>query len=245
MQFEELPYKTYLPLVLRSESTSSEIMDGTVTDNGSPVSGTTLVLRYFDGSSWSTYATTTTDRNGGYRFTHLPALTGSQRFYVRWYNSESDATQLSSWSCWVVTSTATAGDHHCSFDLQDITLLSPTHGSTISLPYTFRWEQRPIHTDDYEFLLADMSDYNPYWYHAAGYVDSYMMNGLPNGFSSGPQYGWWMRVYGPDGYGVSYYYQTVTFSNTGATLNSQAGPMTDHLSRNELEPVRPHPCRRR
>lgn len=94
----------------------------------------------------------------------------------------------------------------------------PSHGSNISLPYTFTWRQWEQVTDDYELNLADVTDLDPYWWTgpSLGYVGSYRMESLPVDFVPGEEYGWWLWVYGPDGYGVSRYHYVVTFTNTGA-----------------------------
>lgn len=231
----------YLPLVLNSHGTASNVFQGTVTDNGSPVAGIELLLRYYDGSAWSDYATTTTSSSGNYQFTDLPNLDADQQFYVRWYNNHSNSNWLSTWACWTITSSTTDPDaYRCNFDLDNIDLLSPSHGATVSLPHTFTWRTRGITTDDYELELADMSDYNPYWWTSPlGYVGSYTLSSLPDGFTLGQQYGWWMWVYGPDGYGISYYYRDVTFSNVGNRAKVQTVPMSSRILKESIEVIAP------
>lgn len=232
--------RIFLPIILNNSSTQN-IVKGTVTDKGNPVSGTEVFLRYYDGSSYSAYATATTDSNGSYQFTDSPTLTGDQRMYVSWSNSDNNSNRLSYWSCWSIYSDTTDPDaYQCDFDLKDIVLASPSGGSTISLPYTFYWNTRGIVTDDYELNIADLNNnYDPYWWESFGYTDHYTMNSLPSEFSINKEYNWWMWVYGPDGYGISYYYNNVTFSNTGNRLNGEVVPMTTLLPKEDIEMIAP------
>jgi len=232
----------YLPIVLNAYSGTPNLLQGTVTDNGTSVAGTEVLLRYYDGSTWSTYATASTDSGGKYQFTNLPNLGTDQSYYVRWYNNDSNPNRLSTWACSSISSSTTDPNaYRCSFDLDNIDLLSPSHGATVSLPHTFAWGKRAITTDDYEFNLADMNDLDPYWwtFPSLGYVGSYTLNGLPPDFVVGQPYGWWMWVYGPDGYGVSYYYHNVTFSSAGSSVGIQAVPISTRFSRGNIEVVAP------
>ena len=236
--------KLYLPLVFRAYAPSN-ILHGTVTDAGDPASGIEVRLRYYDGSAWSTFATAATDSNGNYRFSNPPHLGADQRLYVRWDNDEYNSDWLWKWVCWSVTSSTTdLAARRCDFDLENVDLLSPDPGATVSLPHTFAWRKRALTTDAYEFNLADTSDNDPYWWNYLGYVSSYTLSGLPDGFTPGQQYGWWMWVYGPDGYGISYYYRNVTFSNTGSSVGIQSAPMSERAPRYELEAISPPQAQR-
>ncbi|MCB8978673.1 MAG: hypothetical protein H6657_14730 [Ardenticatenaceae bacterium] len=218
-------------------STYIEKLLGLVTENGSPVAGETVELRYFNGSAWTTYSNTITDSGGNYAFTNLPILNGNTYLYVRWLNTSSNSDRLSSWSCWTIfNSTSGSESFVCNFDISGINMLLPAHGTTVSLPYTFSWERRLVTSDSYEINIADVIDLDPYWWTAPslGYVESYTMSSLPDGFAPNELYGWWMWVYGPDGYGVSYYYYNVTFSNAGEAIIS-ATPMIDYKQLNGLE----------
>ena len=211
-------YRIYLPAVLNNQSLQ---LVGTVTDQGVPVNGTEVLLRYYNGSSWSTYSYTYTDSIGKYQFTTLPTLSAGQEYYVRWDNMTANPDQLWGWYCDHIDSTTTDPNAYiCDFDIKNIVLLSPDSGSTVSLPQTFTWLTRTLTTDDYELNLADMSDGVPWWWTdpSLGYMGSYTLNSLPTGFSTGIQYGWWMWVYGSNGYGESYYYRPVTFSTSGSQV---------------------------
>ena len=105
------------------------------------------------------------------------------------------------------------------FDIADIPLVSPSSGATVGLPQTFQWTRRTASpTDSYELNLYDYVDFNPWWWTAPplGYVNSYTLNSLPTGFTSGTTYAWYVAAYSPDGgYGESYYSYQVTFSGGG------------------------------
>ena len=239
--FESGFYSVYLPLTLKSYDgdTTPNVLSGTVTDNRNFVVGTELLLRYYDGSSWSTYATATTDSSGNYQFTNLPSLGTDQHFYVRWYNTNDDSSRLWTWGCWSITSSTTdLNAYQCDFDLENVVLVSPSNGASVSLPHSFYWNTRGITTDDYELNIADRSDYDPYWYNSVGYVGNYTLSSLPTGFSLGEEYGWWMWVYGPDGYGVSYYYRNVTFSSTNKA-STQDIPIFTRISKEGIEAIAP------
>jgi hypothetical protein len=183
-----------------------------------------LALRFYNGSSWSTYTTTTTGADGSYSFTGVPSLGSGQRYYVRYQNPGGTYTgRLWFWGTRRLDS-YTAGTNVAigDFDIADIPMVSPAHGATVTLPYTFQWTRRSATpSDSYEFDLFDPSDGSPYWWTdpTLGYVGSYTLNSLPSGFSPSTQYGWDVWVYSPDGgSGESYYYRTVTFSNAGLGL---------------------------
>jgi M6 family metalloprotease-like protein len=226
----EIPNPTvYIPVVMRANPVPPTApLYGTVASNNIPVSGMTLTLWYYNGSSSSSFATATTDSNGKYAFNSVPTLTSGQYIYVRWVNS-GNSSYLSSWTCYSVSSNAQL-PHGCSFDISNVVLSTPVHNSSVSLPYSFTWQRRSILSDSYEFDLNAFTSAGPYWWSAKlGYVSSYTLNALPNSsFSVGVPYGWYLWIYGPDGYGISYYYFSVTFLNTGsAVLDSRQSEMDD------------------
>lgn len=216
-------------------------LTGTVTDNGITVGGTEIQLQFYNGSIWSTYATTTTDASGNYQFLYPPLLGGEQSLYILWFNNDNNASRLASWSCFSVTwFTTEPSAYQCNFDLDNVDLLSPISGATVSLPSTFIWSQRFSPTESYELNLADISDYNSYWWTGPlGYVDRYTLNGLPSGFVPDQQYDWWMWVYGPDGYGISNYSYSITFSNEGARLEVEQVPLPAGISKEDVEMIAP------
>ncbi len=225
----------YLPLILKNAGNSSTTPYGTITDQGSPVAGTTVLLRYYDGTSWSTYASTTTDASGKYQFSSVPTLSDTQGYYVRWDNTTNDNTRLLDWICFFITSnTPNFTQLQCSFDIQNIDMISPSSGATVSLPQTFSWQKRTTTSDNYEWNLMDTTNGSPWWDTGQlGYNGSYTLNTLPNGFSINTQYGWHLWVYGDNGYGRAYYYRTVTFSNTGNRVEMKRTPTAAPLPRDD------------
>jgi hypothetical protein len=85
----------------------------------------------------------------------------------------------------------------------------------VDLPVTFTWIPRPASpTDSYEFELFDPANEEPYFYTdpPLGYVSSFTLQDLPNGFDEGVEYGWAISVLSPEGgFGGSYYYFPITF----------------------------------
>ncbi len=205
-----------------STPTPSGGIHGQVTYQGSPIPGIYLALRFYNGSSWSTALTTVTQADGTYEFTGASSLTSGQKYYVLYDNGDNGNTKnsnyLAIWGSFDITS-YTAGDSVAGgdFDIANIPLASPSHGATVALPYTFQWTRRTAtSSDSYEFNLYDPGDYDPWWWTdpSLGYVGSYTLSSLPSGFSTGTEYGWNVWVYAPDGgWGISYYYRTVTFSS--------------------------------
>jgi hypothetical protein len=47
-------------------------------------------------------------------------------------------------------------------------------------------------------------------------VGSTNLTGLSGGFTTNTWYGWWMRVYGANGFGDSFYYRWVMFCSPGS-----------------------------
>jgi hypothetical protein len=195
-------------------------IQGRVSENGNPVSGVPLELRFYNGSSWSTLANTTTASNGAYVFQSVPSLGLGQRYYVR-YTNATLPNRLYTWHTRVITAytageTVSIGD----FDIANINLTAPTAGATVSLPQAFHWTPRSAsQSDSYEFDLFEPNTGDPYFFTdpLLGYASSYTLNRLPPGFGTGTLYVWDVWAYSPDGgYGISYYAYTVRFSNAGA-----------------------------
>ena len=105
------------------------------------------------------------------------------------------------------------------FDLADVPLVSPGPESIVALPTTFQWNKRAaVPGDSYQFELFDPYGSSDFITPMLGYVDSYTMNSLPAGFTTNQPYGWTVWVNSPDGgYGLSFYYNPVAFSNGSLT----------------------------
>lgn len=200
-----------LPLILKSP------VSGRVTDHGAPAPMEQVELRYYDGYSWWTYATETTDENGYYMFNNVPTLDVDQEYYVRWENLANDPNRLWAWYCNSVTSTSPPSTNTCNFDLKGIPLGLPNDGATVNLPSTFTWTARGFSDDSYEFILYDNYGDATYWtYPPLGNVSSYTLNFRPAGFVPGVAYNWYMSVYTPygwgDGWSEAYSTKDVIFS---------------------------------
>ncbi|MCL4396208.1 MAG: hypothetical protein M1482_15635 [Chloroflexi bacterium] len=237
-------WQVFLPFAKHSPCTTSKGIFGRVTFKGASAGGVSLMLRFYNGSTWSTYATTTTNSSGNYAFAGLPALGSGQIYYVRFQNSLSGSnTRLWYWGTQYLYSyfagcDAAIGD----FDIANVPQVSPLAGATVALPYTFQWTRRTATpTDSYTLELFDPygTAYATTYY--LGYVGSVTVNSLPTGFSPGVLYGWYPGVYSPDGgYGYAYYYYPVTFSNSGTvTLHS---PVV-RTARDRVEGAIPNPAR--
>lgn len=200
----------YLPLITRAAGGIS----GRVTYQGSAAAGIALNLRFYNGTAWSTAATTTTDGSGRYLFTGIPALAAGQKYYVRFGPNTTNATYLSSWygpdiPAYTGSSQIAGGD----FDIANVVLLSPAPGATVSLPALFTWQRRQLAGDTYRWLVFDLTTSDTWWTEDLGDVGAFNVTGLPSEVVRGQPYGWYVQVYrGPDSYGTSFYYRQVTFA---------------------------------
>jgi len=209
---------------------------GIVTQNGSPAGGMLLELRFFNGTSWSTQSSLSTGGDGSYRFTP-PGLLPGQKYYVRFTNPDTttDDGRLFRWFTREITAfqpnfSVPIGD----FDIANIVYNSPAPGSSVGLPFNFQWNLRPsTPRDSYEFdLFSPNSNAASFFTNPPlGYVSSYVLPGLPGGFSPGTTYGWSIAANSPDGgYGVAYWYYTIRFNNALAGLpaaGARAGRTAD------------------
>lgn len=204
----------------------SEGIFGQVKFQGYPAADIYLVLRHYDGSSWSTLGSPViTDPLGEYAFTNPPSLTEGEYYYVFFMNGEFGNPEyvdcLSYWYSFLIDaytagSLIPGGD----FDIADMESSNPPSGSNLALPVTFSWLPRSSTTSDsYSFYLFDPTDNEPdYESSILGYVDHYLLETLPPQFMIGSQYGWFPYIYSPDGgIGVPHYYSEITFSAASAT----------------------------
>lgn len=218
----------FLPLVSKPIPTPTPPfigINGHVAVTGGAVAGVSLELRFYNGSAWSTIATTSTASDGSFSFLNSPSLSPGQYYYVRYLNP-GDSNRLGYWSTRLL-SAYTAGTNVVigNFDLANIPLQSPSPGATISVDTPFQWGTRPATpSDSYEFNLFDPYNANTYWYTPPlGYTGSYAINHSLIGFNPHQIYGWYIGVYSPDGgYGESYYARGVYFDDTIAASQSPA-----------------------
>jgi hypothetical protein len=140
-----------------------------------------------------------------------------EALFVAWDNPTDDNKYLWLWYCDFIYYNSPEANNLCSFDIENIALTSPPHSSNLALPVTFQWQKRWLSTDSYELDILDSDDNVPWWWSPLlSYVGTYQLNSLPNGFYFGPIYAWDVWVYGPRGYGYSYYYREIAF-NSGSS----------------------------
>jgi hypothetical protein len=218
--------KNYLPLMLRGINLG---IYGKVTYEGAPAAGIWLALSFFDGSNWSDAGTAITGSDGAYTF-RPPSLPSGQRYSVAYFNGAygnvSDPRHLDAWLSFDINnfaagSSVPGGD----FDITDVELQLPAPDSTVSLPYTFRWQSRAATpSDSYEFELSEPGVQNWYYSPGLGWTESYTLTQLPSGFVPGVSYSWYVWVYAPDGgMGIPYDSHPVTFANAGVTSGDLIG----------------------
>jgi hypothetical protein len=208
---------TDTPTPTPSPTLANDGINGRVTHQGAAAAGIELELRFYDGANTTSAATTTTDSEGRYRFTGAASLDPGQEYWVRFLSPDNPAYvsiwQTASITAYTSGSSVPGGD----FDIADVHLLSPPDGATQALPVTFTWQPRGIPGDTYSVVFWDL-DTDDYWYtENLGNVGSFTATGLWQDVVFGKEYGWSVWVFnGPDSYGQSYYYQTITFVKGGA-----------------------------
>jgi hypothetical protein len=186
---------------------------GRVTYKGNSASGIQLTLWLWNGAAWSSIAQTNAGADGSYLFGSVPSLEASQVYEVVYANN-TDSRYLSNWygpqvAAYQSGARIRGGD----FDIANVTLLAPSHGSSVRLPATFTWQRRGLSGDAYRWHLFDPND-SSWWRRTTdlGDVGSFSVTALPPGASYNKQYGWAVFVYsGTEGYGTSRYYHSVTF----------------------------------
>jgi uncharacterized repeat protein (TIGR01451 family) len=212
------PWRTYLPLIIKSKPG----IWGKVSYNGEPVSSVQLNLYFYNGSSWINWNYTLTNTDGSYVFDTMPALESGQAYYVRFRNfSTTPNGRLAAWYSRVITQYSTGSSYDLgTIDIGDVPLISPAPGATVPLPMTFSWYPRATTTEDnFQFELFDPSGTSDFVSPLLGFVTSYQLTSLPSGFSTNKTYSWSVLVRDPEGgAGVAYYYNPVTFSNSGAPI---------------------------
>ena len=210
-------YTLYLPLVLKEEPPTPlpPSISGTVTYSGTRIAGIPLSLEFSaNGTTFTTYSTTTTLSNGTYRFSSLPDLQSGQRYYVRYVN-QTNSSHLSAWYTRAITENFTGEVNIGDFDIANVALNSPPHSYSGPLPITFQWTRRnATPSDSYFFQLFNPANYNPrFLSDPLGNVNTYTLTGLPANFQTRVQYGWNAGIKSPDnGTGYSFSYRAITFT---------------------------------
>jgi hypothetical protein len=231
----------YLPSILnrRGPPAPTAGIHGLVSYKGAPAAGIKLDLLFYNGSTWSTARTTTTDSQGRYRFTGAASLAPGQRYYVGFGPNNSQPSYVSRWDGPLILS-YTAGTNLAGgdIDIANVSLVSPAPGATVSLPATFTWQRRMIPGDTYRWELFDLADTSQSWWtNPLGDVSGARITGLPGDVVPGKEYGWLVWVCnGPTSCGSSYYYRRVTFSSLQAQTNVPSpGPDLFPVERDALD----------
>jgi hypothetical protein len=221
---------------------------GRVLQNGAAVGAVPLQLRFFNGSSWSTIASTTTAADGTYAFTSAPTLGAGQKYYVRYQNVTQTAGRLFLWSTRSLTAyTAGTAVDMSSFDIADVALVSPSAGASVGLPVQFQWTRRTATTNDgYIVEIYDPSDYQPRWLSPLlGYADHFDLGGLAAALNTFTPYAWDLIITSPDGgSGVSRMARLVQFTNRGSGLvgeESADWPFEEELPERPPEDIEGEP----
>ena len=194
---------------------------GRVTYTEAAAPGIELRLRFDDGASWSTAATTSTDGDGRYCFAGAPSLGVGQTYYVRYGPNTSDERYVGDWYCPYLTSyEAGFKVHGGDFDIADVELGTPEDRSTLSLPATFTWERRAVSGSTYGWGFRDPNGTDSWWTGDRGDVTSYTLSGLPSGAIWGWPYDWYAYVFqGPENYGTSFEVRRMWLSPMLATTH--------------------------
>lgn len=221
------PYSlNYLPSSLRAAGhftptpqPGMEGIYGQVTLSGAPISGVSVELRFYNGSSYASGGFDSTDANGRFQFTGQPSLAGGQSYYVR-YSNQSNPSRVFFWGTLELTSyTGGASVNIGNFDIATNDLISPPDGAERSLPVTFQWSTRTdTPSDSYRLHLTD--DLYNWFYGPLGFTGSYVLSSLAGGLDYDTYYFWDVYIYAPDGsYGICWDYHTIVFTSS---LNGQA-----------------------
>ena len=177
--------------------------------------GIGLKLFFWDGEKWNaTSYAATTDSAGRYAFTGVATISAGQWYEVVYGPNTTDPRFLNGWygpnlKAYAAGTSVRGGD----FDIADVSLQTPSSGATVPLPYTFSWLRRSTPTDTHGWARFDPANYSDWWETGElGAWSTYDLLELPPGTIYGKEYGWIVQVFnGPDSFGESYYYFSVTF----------------------------------
>jgi len=228
--------RVYFPLIYKAPPPA---IYGFVRDAGLPASGVVLELRYFNGFSWSTWATATTAADGQYRFQNVPSLLSGELYYVRYSNpSTSTSSRLFTWHTQILSTYFYQSEINIgNFDLADVSLLAPAPGQTIASPYVFKWTKRSATSSDSYQLNVFELDGDPFFQTPLlGYVDGYALGSIPTGFSPNVPYYGDVWAHSPDGgFGVSFYLYDFTFSASALVVQERIQPGDARLEHTEAQ----------
>ncbi len=219
----------YVPIIF-----SPRAAYGTVTLNGTPAAGETISMDVTT-NNWATYTTktTVTGVDGKYRFTDgVPqTLSSASRYQVYFENKlTSSNNRIGIWYCNVRSDTT--GTDGCDFDIADVSYVAPAAGAALNLPVTFTWNKRSVATDSYELNFMNLSYQYVCWTGPLGYINNFVMLtlsaasecNLGQALVSGTPYRWKIWIYGPNGYGLAYYWREVTMTGPAGAPAAEVAP---------------------
>jgi hypothetical protein len=210
-------YNLFAPMVTRIVAVPPAAgISGLISYQGSGIGDIDLELRFYNGSTWSTVATTKTGSDGQYVFSSIPGLGPGQQYYVRYGPNESDYRYLYDWyGPFITTYTAGGSASGGNFDIANFSLLTPDDYALVSFPVTFTWEGRGLINDTFRWHMFDYyGDYEWDSGNPAGAV-SYTLNDLPSDAVYGEEYYWDVYVHnGLENFGTCIDYYAVTFSSS-------------------------------
>jgi hypothetical protein len=169
----------------------------------------------------STSASTTTASDGTYAFQGVTPPPSDKFLYVRYANYEERNDRVAYWFGDSIYAASASGTYTLpTYEVMNIAMLAPSNGATVSLPSTFQWTRRVASNDSYWLEVFDPVNDSAYASTVLlGYVGSFTVGSLPSSFLPYTAYGWDVCAAGPgDSYGCSYYYRTITFINTQASI---------------------------
>jgi hypothetical protein len=215
------PPRAYLPLLSRNAGGK---LFGQVTENGGKAPNVSLTLCRLNSpadTNCTSMGSTTTRADGTYAFYNMPALETGQKYYAYFKNTAFKNGRLWYWQTRsLVTYTLGSQALLGNFDISDIKLSSPSSSITVTLPVAFAWQVRSANpSDSYEYDLYEPQSGSPYFYTQPplGYVGSYRLNSLPNGFFANTRYVWEIWAYSPDkAFGISLEARPIAFTLSAA-----------------------------
>lgn len=227
----------YLPMMYNPKATPKGI-HGWVTEWVCGVAGIPLELRFYNGSFWTTKATTTTKDDGSFSFPYVTSLQPGQLYYVR-YTNQTDENRVWIWSTGALQSYLTGQDVMIgNFDIHTVAYGQPEDGASIYLPYTFTWGQRYTYLQEsYDFNMFEYYG-NDFWYTPPlGEATEYTMTSLPEVFNTNEPHFWYVGIHGPlNGYGEAFYARLVYFNDRYDPLPS-ADLLPEALFEERLERI--------
>ncbi len=217
----------YLPIVTKSPLPRG--IFGAVTYDGVPASNILLQLRFYDGMSWSTIATRSTNSSGEYSFIGMPSLQPGQLYYVLFLNDYGYTQWLYYWQTREIDIYDGFSDVNIgNFDIEELRLSEPPQIREISLPVTFMWYPRSdflLNQEQPESYGLHLYDW---WFETPSFdtgpltdAYTYTLDILPDGFRFNYWYAWDVRIYTPDGgSGVSYDVHEILFLDSFGEINT-------------------------